>query len=316
MSLYLGIDTSNYTTSAALYDSDIHGVVQEKMLLPVKTGEKGIRQSDAVFHHTQQLPQIIAKLKQDYGDFSHIKAIGVSTCPRRTEGSYMPCFTVGSGTAQILGDVMGIPVYEFSHQEGHIAAALFSAERLDLMNGRFLAFHVSGGTTEAVLAEGDGVRFRTELLASSLDLKAGQAIDRTAVMLGLPFPGGRHLEALARQWEEPVRYRPTMRGCDCSLSGIENQCRKMLDERQPREKIAKFCLTAVMNAVMGMTDGLLAAYGALPVVYAGGVMSNGMMREQISARYADTYFAEPAFSCDNAAGVAVLVAIADGQDSE
>ena len=179
------------------------------------------------------------------------------------------------------------------------------------MESRFIAFHVSGGTTEAVLAEGDGVRLRTQLLASSLDLKAGQAIDRTAVMLGLPFPGGRHLESLAREWQEPIRYKPVMRGSDVSLSGVENQCRKMWDEGQPKEKIAKFCLIAVMNAIIGMTDALHNTYGNLPLLYAGGVMSNGMMQAYIGERFSDASFAASAFSCDNAAGGAILAALAD-----
>lgn len=306
MSLFLGIDTSNYTTSAALYDSDSGEVFQQKMLLPVKAGEKGIRQSDAVFHHTQQLPQMITALHKQYGDFSRIAAIGVSTRPRRAEGSYMPCFTVGSGTAQILSEIMNIPMYEFSHQEGHIAAALYSAGRLDLMSGRFIAFHVSGGTTEAVLAQGDGVHLTTQLIAASLDLKAGQAIDRTAVMLGLPFPGGKYLEELALDCNDSIKYKPTMRGHDCSLSGIENQCQKMLAEGQPHEKIAKFCLTAVMNCIIAMTDALRGEYGELPLVYAGGVMSNSIMRGAITQRYHNANFAAPAFSCDNAAGVAIL----------
>ena len=306
MSLFLGIDTSNYTTSVALYDSESGEVVQEKMLLPVKAGERGIRQSDAVFHHTQQLPQIITALRERYCDFSTIAAIGVSTRPRCAEGSYMPCFTVGSGTARILSEVMGISLCEFSHQEGHIAAALYSAGRLDLMRGKFIAFHVSGGTTEAVLVQGDGVHLHTERIAASLDLKAGQAIDRTAVMLGLPFPGGKHLEALALQCGDKVKYKPTMRGHDCSLSGIENRCQKMLAEGQPHEKIAKFCLTAVMNCIIGMTDALRSEYGDLPLVYAGGVMSNSIMRREITARYPNASFAAPEFSCDNAAGVAIL----------
>lgn len=306
MSLFLGIDTSNYTTSAALYDSGSGEVFQEKKLLPVKAGEKGIRQSDAVFHHTQQLPSIITALCEQYGANMPIEAIGVSTRPRRAEGSYMPCFTVGSGAARILSEVMGVPLCEFSHQEGHIAAALYSAGKLDLMNEKFIGFHVSGGTTEAVLVQGDGVHLNTELIAASLDLKAGQAIDRTAVMLGLPFPGGQYLEKLALQCREPVKYKPTMRGHDCSLSGIENRCQKMLAEGQPPEKIAKFCLTAVMNSIIGMTDALLSEYGDLPLVYAGGVMSNSIMRKTITARYPSASFAAPAFSCDNAAGVAIL----------
>lgn len=309
MSLYLGIDTSNYTTSAALYDSADGSVVQQKMLLPVKPGEKGIRQSDAVFHHTAQLPVIISELREAYGPFSDVAAIGVSTRPRSVEGSYMPCFTVGSGTARILSDVLNVPLAEFSHQEGHIAAALYSSGRLDLMNRQFIAFHVSGGTTEAVMVRGDGRHLRAELLASSLDLKAGQAIDRTAVMLGLPFPGGRHLEALALQCGDSIQYKPTMKGCDCCLSGVENKCQKLLADGKPKEYIAKFCLTAVMNTLIAMTEALRKQYGNLPLIYAGGVMSNGIMQREIKAQYVNAHFAAPEFSCDNAAGIAVLTAL-------
>ena len=308
MSRILGIDTSNYTTSAALYDTGTGEILQSKMLLPIKPGEKGIRQSDAVFHHTAQLPQVISSLREKCGGLEGIAAIGVSIRPRSMEGSYMPCFTVGSGMAQILSDVMDIPLYTFSHQEGHIAAALFSSGRLDLMNGRFIAFHVSGGTTEALLVNGSGTGFSEELIASSLDLKAGQAIDRTAVMLGLPFPGGIHLEKLALQCSDTIKYKPTMKGCDCCLSGIENKCGKLLNEGASKEYIAKFCLTAVMNSIIGMTDAILEANGELPMIYAGGVMSNGIMKREISARYAGANFAAPDFSCDNAAGVAILAA--------
>ena len=308
MSRILGIDTSNYTTSAALYDTGAGEIVQSKMLLPVKPGEKGVRQSDAVFHHTAQLPQVIASLKEKCGGFEGIDAIGVSTRPRSIDGSYMPCFTVGSGTARILSDVLGVPLFACSHQEGHIAAALYSSGRMDLMQGRFIAFHVSGGTTEALLVNGSGKGFSEELIASSLDLKAGQAIDRTAVMLGLPFPGGIHLERLALQCGDAIRYKPAMKGCDCCLSGIENKCLKLLSEGASKEYIAKFCLTAVMNSIMGMTDAILEAYGELPIIYAGGVMSNVIMKREISSRYAGANFAAPEFSCDNAAGVAVLAA--------
>ncbi len=305
MSLYLGIDTSNYTTSAALYDSNSGRVIQQKLLLPVKAGERGIRQSDAVFHHTNQLPRIISALRSECGKFGEIAAVGASSRPRSIDGSYMPCFTVGHGVAQILSDVMGIPLAEFSHQEGHIAAALYSAGKLDLMHSKFIAFHVSGGTTEAVLAKGDGLNVSVELIAQSLDLKAGQAIDRTAVMLGLPFPGGKHLEQLALTCDDVIKYKPAMKGHDCSLSGIENKCKKMFDSGEPHNKIAKFCLIAVMNSIIAMTDALIAEYGDIPLVYAGGVMSNSIIRNEITARYSAN-FAAPEFSCDNAAGTAIL----------
>ncbi len=309
MSLILGIDTSNYTTSAAVYDTETCGMIQSKMLLPVKPGEKGVRQSDAVFHHTAQLHQVISSLRDQCGGFGSLKAVGVSTRPRAVEGSYMPCFTVGYGTARVISQVLDIPLAAFSHQEGHIAAALYSSDMLCLMNESFIAFHVSGGTTEALLVKGTGGGFDARLIASSLDLKAGQAIDRTAVMLGLPFPGGRHLEALALECGESIRFRPSMKGCDCSLSGIENKCRRLLEEGASKQYISKFCLTAVMNSITGMTDAVLEKYGSLPIIYAGGVMSNGMMQREISSRYAGAHFAAPEFSCDNAAGIALLADI-------
>ena len=316
MSRILGIDTSNYTTSAALFDTDAGKIFQSKMMLPVKPGEKGVRQSDAVFHHTVQLRQVISALKAECGGLAGIEAIGVSFRPRPAEGSYMPCFTVGHGTADILSAVLSVPLYEFSHQEGHIAAALYSAGRTDLMKGKFLAFHVSGGTTEAVLATGNGKGFATRLLASSLDLKAGQAIDRAAVMMGLPFPGGKHLEELAGQCEESFSFRPSMKGCDCSFSGIENKCRAMMEKGASKPQIARFCLTAVMNSIIGMTDALIRQYGELPIIYAGGVMSNRMMQRELSSRYSNAFFAAPEYSCDNAAGVAVLASYASEKPSE
>ena len=158
MSLYIGIDTSNYTTSVAIYNSDLKKVIHKKQLLPVKQGERGIRQSDAVFHHTAQISKLMDDLllecKREGGikNFSSLKAIGVSSRPRNVKGSYMPCFTVGMSVAHSLSTALGVPCYEFSHQEGHVVAALYSAGKLDLLNTSFLAFHVSGGTTESLIA--------------------------------------------------------------------------------------------------------------------------------------------------------------------
>ena len=197
MSYYLGIDTSNYTTSVALYNDEDNSVVNLKKLLPVKSGEKGIRQSDAVFHHTIQLPELIKKAFN--GEKIDIKSIGVSTKPCNVENSYMPCFLTGISVATGISSALNVPLYEFSHQDGHIVAALFSSEKLDLINKKFIAFHVSGGTSQALLVEPDGNYFKTTLISDSLDLKAGQAVDRVGVMLGLDFPCGPELEKLALQ---------------------------------------------------------------------------------------------------------------------
>lgn len=305
MALFLGLDTSNYTTSCALYNTQTNAITQQKRLLPVKPGEKGLRQSDAVFHHTAALPELLEMLSLPEG----IAGIGVSTRPRSVEGSYMPCFLVGEGTARALGAALHVPVYRTSHQIGHILAALYSAQQLSLLRERFLAFHVSGGTTDLVLCEPDadcGDFLRVTPVAGSLDLKAGQAIDRVGVMLGLQFPCGIALEQLAAGSRKSFRYRPVMRGLDCSLSGLENQCARMHDTGETPEDTARYCLYAIGEVLREMTERALAQYGNLPVLYAGGVMSDLLIRERLTGER--RYFAEPAFSCDNAAGTAIFAA--------
>ena len=304
MSLFLGIDTSNYTTSVALYNGETGEMLQQKKLLPVREGQLGLRQSDAVFHHTAQLHSLFEKLVREI-DIKQTAAIGVSSRPRPVEGSYMPCFTVGENTAKILSAALRVPLFEFSHQEGHIAAALFSADRTDWLNREFIAFHVSGGTTEAVLAKGSGCGFSLRLIAQTLDLNAGQAVDRVGLMLGLRFPCGMALEQLALQNTEPVRAHPKLKGCDCCLSGVENLCRKFLDEGRSKPFVAAFCLEYIRCALSLMTDALLEKYGSLPLVYAGGVMSNTIIKNSFTEKY-NAVFAEPKYSSDNAAGIAYL----------
>lgn len=306
MSAFLGIDTSNYTTSAALFDSEANTIIQSKKLLPVKAGELGLRQSDAVFAHVKQLGDMVQNVFDEYRE--EITAIGVSTRPRDIDGSYMPCFLVGEMAASCLGAALKVPVLPFAHQQGHVAAALYSAGRLDLFRERFIAFHLSGGTTEALLVEPSAERIiRCTKIGGSMDLKAGQAVDRIGVMLGLPFPAGKYLEELALKSDRKFKIKPVMKGTECCLSGIENKCRKMLENGEKSEDIALFCLKSVEAALCGMTDATLSEYGKLPLVYAGGVMSNCIIRNTIENKYGGI-FAKPEFSSDNAAGIAVLAA--------
>ncbi len=300
----LGIDTSNYTTSAALYkDGTIN---QQKMLLPVKPGELGLRQSDAVFHHVQQLPTVLEALLSGKAS---VTAVGVSNRPRDLVGSYMPCFTVGFGTAKAISLSLGVPLFSFSHQAGHIAAALYSANKLDLLHQEFIAFHVSGGTTEAVLVTpNEQMVFNVKIIAQSLDLKGGQAVDRVGAMLGLPFPSGKALEELALNTDIEFKIKPPLKGADCSLSGVENKCRGMLDNGRPMEEIAAYCLQSILSSLDAMTAVLLTQYGNLPLLFAGGVMSNSIIRNKLTEKYG-AYFAAPEFSADNAAGIAILTAI-------
>lgn len=307
MSSVLGLDTSNYTTSAALYESATGKITHYKKLLPVKFGQMGLRQSDAVFHHVQQLPEVMDKLFADCKETPC--AVGASLRPRDLSDSYMPCFTVGSSNAAVLGSVLHVPVYYFSHQSGHIAAALHSAGRLDLLQKKFLAFHVSGGTTEAVIVSPDNKNvLSVKLVAETLDLNAGQAIDRVGGLLGLRFPAGMELERLALTYDGNIKCKPVLKGSNCCLSGVENICEKMLRDGEPSNKIARFCIEYIAAALDGMCEQLLQQYGPLPVLFAGGVMSNSIINQRFTHKY-QALFAAPEFSSDNAAGVAILTAI-------
>ncbi len=308
MSGYLGIDTSNYTTSVAYWDADTDEVTQHKQLLPVREGEMGLRQSDAVFHHTRQLPDMMERLRDKLSE--GVRAVAASDRPQQKDGSYMPCFLAGVGAARQLGAALGVNVHYFTHQQGHVAAALTGSHSLELMGERFLAFHVSGGTTDALLVEPDADSIiRCRVVGHSLDLKAGQLIDRVGGMLGLPFPAGPAIDELAQRAQDGYRVKATLRGCDCHLSGVENQCRDRLQRGEPPEEIARFCLDSIRAALDGMTLALQAEYGRLPLVYAGGVMSNTLLRAHFSETYGGR-FAPPAYSADNAAGIACLCRMA------
>lgn len=307
MSYVLGIDTSNYTTSTALLDTESMNVIHSKKLLPVAEGQLGLRQSDAVFHHTKQLPEMLCGLFENFD--GKIDSIGVSVKPRWIEKSYMPCFLCGEGMADSLSAFGRISVHKTSHQIGHILAALLSAGKLDFIDQKFIAFHVSGGTTDCLLCEPDeNTIIKISEVSSSLDLKAGQAVDRAGLMLGLKFPCGKELEKLAGESTAKFRIKPVLKNGSCCLSGIENKCRQMLDNGEKKADIANYCLESIYSAINGMTEYALKKNGTLPIVYAGGVMSNKIIRKKLESRF-EAYFAEPDYSCDNASGTAVYAAL-------
>ena len=294
MGVFLGIDTSNYTTSLALV-KDGQVLASYKMPVRVKENERGIRQSDALFCHTVNLPTLFEKMGE-----KEILAVGVSKSPRDVEGSYMPCFLAGVSVAKGISSVNGVNLYEFSHQRGHIAAALYSCGRLDLLYKEFMAFHVSGGTTE-ILHVHDG---EIDLIGGTLDLNAGQVIDRVGVMLGLSFPCGAALEKISADFSE-CDSRTFVRDLNCNLSGLENIAQKMHQNGDDKSKIAGYVLKSVMRTIDKLSENVRSKYRDLPIIYAGGVMSNIKFREKLSKR-ADVYFAAAEYSCDNAAGIALL----------
>lgn len=311
MSCYIGLDTSNYTTSAAAFDAATGALWQVKQLLPVEEGKMGLRQSDAVFHHTKQLPVLLEQLFPTLS--SSVEAVGVSTRPMEEDGSYMPCFLAGTGTARSLAAAFGKPLYRFTHQQGHVMAVLYGAGKVALRKKPLLAFHVSGGTTEALLVRpSEETVITCSCVARSRDLKAGQLIDRVGGMLGMPFPAGPMLDNLSQRSVGDMRLpRPTVSGADCHLSGVENQCRRMLEQGAPREDVARFCLLSIQAALTHMTEQLLLQYGDLPVVYAGGVMSNTLLQKALGERFGGV-FAPAEYSADNAVGIAVLTTLRAG----
>lgn len=307
-----GIDSSNYRSSAAVYHADGR-YSSHRRLLPVALGQKGLRQSDAVFAHVKQLPELVSNTLGEI-DVSALRGIGVSDRPRRLVESYMPCFLVGVGLAKTLAASLGLPLYRFSHQEGHIAAALLSADCLHLLQRPFVAFHVSGGTTEALLVHPADLGFSVEIIAKTLDLNIGQVIDRAGVMLGLSFPSGEALERLAENGRSPIPIRPCLKGVDPALSGVENQCKKLLNSGAAPADIAAFTLEYAAEVLWRMSTKLREQYGDLPFVYSGGVMANAMIKRRLGA-LPDTYFASPELSGDNAVGIALLAELALEKDS-
>ncbi len=299
----LGLDTSNYTTSLAVYDG--REGIHVGRLLTVRPGELGLRQSDALFQHVQRLPQLFGQLRERGLDRYQIVAVGASTRPRAVEGSYMPCFLAGASQGEGLAHVLGVPFFAHSHQQGHLAAAAWSAGRMDLLDRPFLAWHLSGGTTELLLVEPEGTSVRAEILGGSKDISAGQLIDRAGVLLGLDFPAGKALSALAGETEGVAPFPVKLDGLSFSLSGMENQVQRRLAEGETPARVAAFVLETVCHVVLRATQAAREAHPGLPVLCSGGVASNSRLRELLT-RACQAVFAQPQYATDNAMGTAVL----------
>ena len=297
----IGFDTSNYTTSIAWFDG-AEGVNCSE-LLPVREGELGLRQSDAVFYHTKSLPELSGRLFSDF-DISAVTAVGVSTRPRAVDGSYMPCFVVGYSHAKLLADALCVPLVECSHQQGHVAASLWSAGRMDLMDLPHLAWHLSGGTTELLLVEPEDRNVKCTCIGGTSDISAGQLIDRTGQLLGLPFPSGKHLDSLWRSAENKDLFRVKCPEYTFSLSGVQNKVTQYFDACGSKSETAAYALRCICYAVSTATKNAMNDYPGLPVVFSGGVASNAMLRQVMEPQH--PIFADPQYSRDNAMGVAVL----------
>lgn len=309
MKAVLGLDTSNYRTSAALAALDGTVLLNERELLPVEMGKRGLRQSDAVYAHLKQLKPMTEKIREASASGVQLAAVCASVRPRDREDSYMPVFEVGDTLGRAIAAAEGIPFFPTDHQQGHLRAAAHGTpmEREE----RYLALHLSGGTTDLLLREPTGV---TEL-GTSLDLHAGQLIDRVGVALGCAFPAGPQMECLARQARSEGRLGCAMEDHDlsCHLSGAEAQAMRWIREGQLSPgQIAREIFDLLARTVCRM---LLAGSKSRQVSQAlvcGGVASSALFREMLQARMAKKpagpriCFGEAELSGDNAVGVALI----------
>lgn len=303
--ILMGIDTSNYTTSVALVTLDGDIVANLRKPLPVKPGEVGLRQSDAVFAHIKNLPEIMDEARTLLNG-RKIVAVGVSKRPRNIEGSYMPCFLSGVASAHGISASSGIPMYEFSHQCGHIMAALHSCGAENKIGDSFAAFHVSGGTTELLKVKRTQRGFDAELVGGSNDLNAGQVIDRIGVHLGIQFPAGPGLQECALRYSGHIEKKKiSVNGMNANLSGLENMAKKMYSEYGDADMVGAFVFDYIGRTLDAMRSAYEDAYGEAEFIFGGGVMSNSIIRNILS-RHRRSYFADPALSSDNAVGIAVL----------
>jgi len=305
--IVMGIDTSNYTTSVALMTLDGELLANIKEPLPVKEGERGLRQSDAVFAHVKNLPLVMKKAKDIIGD-GEVIAVGASEKPRNIDGSYMPCFLCGVAARDSILASLSASGYGFSHQCGHIMAVLYGAKQERLLSESFVAFHISGGTTEMLSVKGNITSFDAKLIGGTEDLNAGQVIDRVGVYMGLKFPCGKEMEALALKNEKRIPIKkPKVNNYAFNLSGLENMAIKLYDESGDKSLTSAFVFEYISSALMSVCANYEIDNGKAAFVFAGGVMSNSIIKNKISEKF-NAFFAEPALSADNAVGIAALTA--------
>ena len=302
--LSLGIDTSNYKTSAAVVNETGEILFNHQQLLKVKQGERGLRQSEALFQHVQNLPAVMETVFAQGGIREQIGCISVSTRPRPLEGSYMPVFTAGQGYARSLAAALGVPLYEVSHQEGHIEAIRHYSELKDA--NPLICFHFSGGTTEAILVDGS----KSEIVGGSRDLAYGQVLDRIGVAMGMAFPAGEAMDRIAENDRKHPSIFTKIKVQDgyVNLSGIETQGQRMFAD-YPQEEVLDDLFEKLSASVLEMTLQLSEKYNIKNFIYAGGVSCSQYMRQYLMNRLTgklNIAFGRSELSSDNAVGVALL----------
>ncbi|MDO4383169.1 MAG: O-sialoglycoprotein endopeptidase [Eubacteriales bacterium] len=303
----LGIDTSNYKTSVAITDESGRVLYQRSEFLKVEQGKRGLRQSEAFFHHCQVLPSFIEEGFEQVNP-KDITSIAVSSRPRNVEGSYMPVFLAGIQTGQIISAALQVPLKKFSHQEGHIEAILSSLP--DVKEERFILFHLSGGTTECLLCQRTDWGYDAEIIGGTKDISMGQLLDRAGVHLGYAFPSGKYLDRIAMT--HPVTLRPSkvkIQKGYFNLSGMETQVKKSIE--QEGDRIIPGIFFELQRVLHQTAKELSKAYDVPTVVMAGGVSSSDTLRNYSKSwdekeDGCQIFFGDPVLSGDNAVGISIL----------
>ncbi|MDK2866151.1 MAG: hypothetical protein PWP38_466 [Clostridiales bacterium] len=301
--MILGVDTSNYTTSMCLLDDEGRVLFEGNQLLKVKSGGRGLRQSDAFFQHVHELAAQYERLVAKF-DPLNIDRIAVSNQPRYMEDSYMPVFNAGVLFCQNLAHTIRKPLDCFSHQEGHLMAALKTCGISELPQ-QFYGFHLSGGTTEILMCRFNDGRIVTECVGGTLDLNMGQLIDRIGVLLGLDFPCGKAMDLLAQKSVSDYAIRIKRRSdLSFNISGLENKLLGLI-ETQTKEDVCRILFNTLARILGEM---IVKLPPTMPVVMSGGVASNAIIRQKLiqSVEIHSLYFSKPKYSRDNAYGIAAL----------
>ncbi|MGI6093296.1 MAG: O-sialoglycoprotein endopeptidase [Veillonellaceae bacterium] len=312
MNFILGIDTSCYTTSLAIMDEGGRLIADARKLLSVKSGNRGLSQSEMVYQHTRNLPLLFEQVFDKFDTPISLKAIGVSAWPRPLPDSYMPAFLVGTGFARALAITDKSRLKQVSHQEGHIFAGIWSAG--GPRSNNFLAIHMSGGTTELLKIERSERKTHIELIGGSKDLNAGQMIDRIGVLMGLPFPSGAHLEELAKYNKgAPAMIPSSVQGLEVSFSGPETHAIRLIKGGATHEAVAEGVQLCISQSLSRLIRTAVKATGLKEILLVGGVSSNQYIRNYIEQNVRDlgikVFLPERQYSSDNAVGAAFMALI-------
>lgn len=311
MAYYLGVDTSNYTTSVAIMNEAGEIISDCRKVLDVKLGDRGLRQSEAVFQHINNFPEVFLQAIEGL-NLECVKAIAVSIKPRPLENSYMPVFQAGYNYARIIGGILGKPVIETTHQEGHILAGIWSSS-FKLID-KFLVLHISGGTTELLqvtLIQRTPIVFFIEKIGGSSDLHAGQFIDRIGVKMGLDFPCGSRLEQIAQNSQNPIPIPVAIKNMDISFSGPETYAQRLLEKGSNPAEVARGVENCLYKSFAKL---ILRGYAKTKLnncLIVGGVACNLYIKKMLKGTIArqeniNLFFANPQYSSDNAVGISYI----------